>query len=540
WRCAGTTGYDTLLRVQQVFLDPRGEQRLTALADELLGEHQDLVTMVQGAKKLVVREVQAPEVARLMRLVERIVPREDPGSLRRALESLLTAMDRYRAYLVPGEPADPAQLAVLAQAEARAAQSLAAPSLAAQSTAQDDGDALAVVAHLVAGGVVAGAAPDSAEAQHELMVRFQQTCGPVMAKAVEDTTFYRHARLTALNEVGGNPARLGIEPAELHAFAERQLASWPTTMTTLSTHDTKRSEDVRARLGVLAEMPDEWRSWVLRAWELAARARRDQLDAATEYLLWQTLVGAWPISTARLQEYATKAVREAKVHTSWLDPDDAYEQAVATWVSWVTTDPSVGAHVEKWVTRSAPATRSVTLGQKLLQLVMPGVPDVYQGAELVDLTLVDPDNRRVVDFAPRRERLTRLDAGGHPADLDDEKLLVTSRALRLRREQPGWFTGPDARYAAVPSSSEHALCVGRGDSDGIKVVAVMTRFAHRLDAAGGWGTSVVDLPAGSWRDVLTGRTLARNDGEARLANVLADLPVALLVRHGSLDRDEHA
>ncbi|HEV7196362.1 MAG TPA: malto-oligosyltrehalose synthase, partial [Pedococcus sp.] len=282
WRCAGTTGYDTLLRVQQVFVDGQGEQGLTALADELLGEHQDLASMVQSAKELVVREVQAPEVLRLLRLLARIVPAEDLNSLRRGLQSLLTAMDRYRAYLVPGEQADPTQLRVLAQAEARAAESLA----------EEDLDALAVVAQLVGGGAVAGAAPGSDVAQHELMVRFQQTCGPVMAKAVEDTAFYRYARLSALNEVGGDPAQLGIEPAQLHAFAERQLASWPTTMTTLSTHDTKRSEDVRARLSVLAELPDEWRSWVLRAWDLAAPARGEALDAATEYLLWQTVVGA--------------------------------------------------------------------------------------------------------------------------------------------------------------------------------------------------------------------------------------------------------
>jgi (1->4)-alpha-D-glucan 1-alpha-D-glucosylmutase len=531
WRCAGTTGYDTLLRVQQVFVDGQGEQGLTALADELLGEHQDLASMVQSAKELVVREVQAPEVLRLLRLLARIVPAEDLNSLRRGLQSLLTAMDRYRAYLVPGEQADPTQLRVLAQAEARAAESLA----------EEDLDALAVVAQLVGGGAVAGAAPGSDVAQHELMVRFQQTCGPVMAKAVEDTAFYRYARLSALNEVGGDPAQLGIEPAQLHAFAERQLASWPTTMTTLSTHDTKRSEDVRARLSVLAELPDEWRSWVLRAWDLAAPARGEALDAATEYLLWQTVVGAWPISTTRLQEYATKAVREAKVHTSWLDPDDAYEKAVDTWVSWVTTEASVGAHVEEWLAGSAAAARGVTLGQKLLQLVMPGVPDVYQGAELVDLTLVDPDNRGVVDFVPRRERLARLDAGGRPADLDDEKLLVTSRTLRLRRAHPGWFTGPDARYAAVPTSSEHALGVARGDSDGVQVVAVMTRFAHRLADAGGWGSSVVDLPSGSWRDVLTDRVIAAEGGnKVRLAHVLDDLPVALLVRHGSLDRDENA
>ncbi|QGN59318.1 malto-oligosyltrehalose synthase [Nostocoides sp. HKS02] len=537
WRCAGTTGYDTLLRVQQVFVDPAGAGPLTDLLAERAGETQDLPSMVGLAKEQVVAEVQAAEVNRLMRLVVRVLPDEDQDALRRALGALLVSMDRYRAYLTPGEPADPSQLQVLAHAEARAA----------VLVADDDRDAVALVGQLAAGGPLPQAQGDSAEAQHEFLVRFQQTCGPVMAKAVEDTAFYRYARLTALNEVGGDPGTVGIEPAELHAFAERQLASWPTTMTTLSTHDTKRSEDVRARLAVLSELPSQWRAWVAKARDLVALAasqRTAAVDGATEYLLWQTVVGAWPISTERLQTYATKAVREAKLHTTWIDPDEAYEAAVSAWVETVTTDAQVAAHVGDWVARTAAAARATTLGQKLLQLVLPGVPDVYQGTELVDLTLVDPDNRRPVDFGPRRERLERLDGlrPGEPAyDLDDEKLLVTSRALRLRRAHPEWFTGPEATYAAVPTTSAHALAVARGDSIGVQVVAVATRLSERLAAAGGWADAVVTLPAGAWRDLLTGRELVVDDeGGGRLADLLHDLPVALLVRHESLAGDEHA
>ncbi|HEV7172518.1 malto-oligosyltrehalose synthase [Pedococcus sp.] len=531
WRCAGTTGYDTLLRVQQVFVDPAGAEPLNDLLTELAGEPQDLSVMVQAAKRQVVAQVQAAEVNRLMRLLVRVLPGEDQAALRRALEALLVAMDRYRAYLAPGGPADPAQLQVLAQAEARAAAYL------------EDGDldALALVGQLAAGGTVPQAGAGSEAARDELMVRFQQTCGPVMAKAVEDTAFYRYARLTGLNEVGGDPARFGVGAKELHAFAGHQLESWPTTMTTLSTHDTKRSEDVRARLSVLSELPNEWRTWVLRARDLVQAQRRPALDAATEYFLWQTLVGAWPISAQRLQTYATKAIREAKLHTDWLDPDEGYESAVSAWVEAVTTDTAIAAHVEEWVSRTADAARAVLLGQKLVQLVMPGVPDVYQGTELVDLSLVDPDNRRPVDFGPCRERLTRLDGGAAPDDLDDEKLLVTSRALRLRRDHPEWFTAPGATYAAVPTSTDHALALGRGDGEGIHLVAVATRLAQRLTTTGGWGDGVVRLPTGAWEDALTGRSVTTDaDGEARLDALLADLPVALLVRHGSLVRDEHA
>ncbi|SDP16738.1 maltooligosyl trehalose synthase [Pedococcus dokdonensis] len=525
WRCAGTTGYDTLLRVQQVFVDPAAEGPLTDLLTELVGQEQDLAELVRGAKEQVVEQVQAAEVNRLLRLLARIVPDEDQESLRRGLGALLVAMDRYRAYLVPGQPADHDQLQVLAHAEARAA------AIAADA----DQDAVGIVA-LLAEGTPLHELDEAAEAVHrEFMVRFQQTCGPVMAKGIEDTAFYRYARLTGLNEVGGDPGHLGLDPAGLHAFATRQLATWPTTMTTLSTHDTKRSEDVRARLSVVAELPGEWADWVRRTRELAAPHRGVNLDAATEYLLLQAAVGAWPIDTDRLQSYATKAIREAKQHTTWVDPDEAYEGDVAAFVAALTTEPALVSQLARWVDRASVAARETTLGQKLLQLVLPGVPDVYQGTELVDLSLVDPDNRRPVDYADRRDRLARLDAGEPPDDLAAEKLLVTSRALRLRRDHPEWFTGRHATYAAVPASTPHALAVGRGDEDGVQVVAVVTRLGEQLRRDGGWGSATLALPEGEWVDLLRDRPVGRHgDGTSALGDLLRDLPVALLVRHGSL------
>jgi (1->4)-alpha-D-glucan 1-alpha-D-glucosylmutase len=530
WRCAGTTGYDTLLRVQHVFVDPAAEQPLTELYAELVGEEQVLGELVLAAKAQVVTEVQLAEVNRLMRLVGRILVGEDQSALRCGLEALLVSMDRYRAYVAPGQESAPGQLAVLAHAEARAA----------TLVADEDRDALAMVAQLAAGGHLPGAQLDTRGAQREFVVRFQQTCGPVMAKGIEDTTFYRYSRCAGLNEVGGDPGRLGIEPDELHDFATRQLAAWPTTMTTLSTHDTKRSEDVRARLSVISELPQDWAAWVREARDLAVSHRGSRLDPGTEYLLWQTAVGAWPVGRERLQAYATKAVREAKQHTTWTDPDEAYEADVAAFVAAITTQPALVAHVERWVERAAPAARTVTLGQKLLQLVLPGVPDVYQGTELVDLSLVDPDNRRPVDYASRRDRLARLDAGERPRDLADEKLLVTSRALRLRRAHAGWFTGQHAMYAAVPASSDHALAVGRGDSEGVQVVAVATRLSQGLQATGGWGDASLSLPDGDWVDLLgpssSPQVPRRPDGRVELAELLRNLPVALLVRHGSLDQ----
>ncbi|GAB3078690.1 malto-oligosyltrehalose synthase [Pedococcus soli] len=531
WRCAGTTGYDTLLRVGGVFVDPAGKGPLTDLLNQVVGHQEDLDAMVVDAKRQVVREVQAAEVNRLMRLVEQVLPWHDQASLKRALGELLVAMDRYRAY-VGGSEADPSQAAVLNAAESRAMAVIAGP----------DQLSLSTIAQLARGGRLPEAHADTESAQREFVVRFQQTCGPVMAKGIEDTTFYRYSRLTSLNEVGGDPGLVGIAPEELHEFASRQLASWPTTMTTLSTHDTKRSEDVRARLAVVSELSAEWKAWVGTARRLAKDHRGKKLDPATEYFLLQTAVGAWPISVERLQAYATKAIREAKQHTTWTDQDDAYEADVQRYVAALLGQPALVSHCQAWVDRAAAASRSNILGQKLLQLVVPGVPDVYQGTELVDLSLVDPDNRRPVDYGQRRTRLARLDKGGEPADLDDEKLLVTSRALRLRHHHAQWFTGHHATYERVATTSDHALAVGRGDESGLQVVAVVTRFSDKLAASGGWGEAHLALPEGEWHDLFTGRAVVSLEGRpgVRLARLLTDLPVALLVRHGTLGRDEIA
>jgi (1->4)-alpha-D-glucan 1-alpha-D-glucosylmutase len=517
WRCAGTTGYDALLRIGGVFVDPDGEEPLTDVLTGLVGERQELESMVPAAKRQVLLETQVAELGRLMRLGAAVLPDRDEAGLRRALEALLVAMDRYRAYVVPGEEPPAESVDVLDEACARARPTL-------DDTDHDSLSALRAVAL----GRDQGA---NHRAAAEFVVRFQQTCGPVMAKAIEDTAFYRYTRLTGLNEVGGSPDRVGIDPAELHAFGRRQLATWPTAMTTLSTHDTKRSEDVRARLAVLSELPLEWGEWLEGARTLAAAHREDALDAQTEYLLWQTAVGAWPISTDRLQAYANKAVREAKLHTTWTEQNRAYETAVARLVDGLTTDPAIGKHITSWVEHTGAASRAVILGQKLLQLMMPGVPDVYQGTEVVDLSLVDPDNRRLVDYASRRQRLDALDAGQPPRDLDDEKILVTSRALRLRRDHPEWFVGEQAVYEPVETSSAHALAVGRGDASGVQSIALVTRLAARLERSGGWGEATLRVPTGRWVDVLTGRPAPTAPaGEVPLRELLDQLPVALLVR----------
>jgi (1->4)-alpha-D-glucan 1-alpha-D-glucosylmutase len=520
WPCAGTTGYDALLRVGGLFVDPAGAAPLAALHSELTGEPADFGPVVEEAKREVVKHGQYAEVHRLVELLARIC--QDDVRLRdhtrrafhEVVVELLVHFEIYRAYVVPGEQPGPDAIRALERAAEKARENLD----------EDRQETLDVILQLLLGQETGTASRIDEHARHELIIRFQQTCGPVMAKGVEDTAFYRWFRLSSLNEVGGDPEHFGVTPEEFHSFAAQLNQHWAKTMTTLSTHDTKRSEDVRARLGVLSEQPAAW-SEAVRDWRrLSEDHRSPLLDGSTEYLFWQTLFGTWdggPLAEDRLQAYLLKAIREAKRHTTWTSSDEEYEQAVSAFVTAVLADAAVLESVRRFAARQTEFVRAATLGQKLVQLTMPGVPDVYQGTELVDLSLVDPDNRRPVDYQHRIDRLRRLDDGAKPDDLSDEKLLVTSRALRIRRQYPDAFTGT---YTPLPTSNGHAVAFARGDA----VITVATRLPAALHRLGGWGESTVVLPSGEWKNVLTGRVVG--SGSARIQELLEDLPVALLVR----------
>jgi len=305
-------------------------------------------------------------------------------------------------------------------------------------------------------------------------------------------------------------------------------------MTTLSTHDTKRQEDIRARLAVLAELPQEWgrqvRQWheqavALRFYGRAAAA----VDPDTEYLVWQTLVGAWPISGMRLSRYLTKAIREAKWRTSWTSPDQEYEAAVLGLAARVLDDPGLSCSVADFVTGIAGDAAVNSLGAKLVQLTMPGVPDIYQGCELAALSLVDPDNRRPVGFARNRAELTELNANGGASVLDElskAKLLVTSRALRLRRARPDWFAAGYQPLTATGPAAAHVTAFRRGE----RAVTVVTRLPVWLRRAGGWRDTALRLPGRAWADLLTGAV--HRGGTVPLTELTGRLPVALLVPEG--------
>jgi (1->4)-alpha-D-glucan 1-alpha-D-glucosylmutase len=289
----------------------------------------------------------------------------------------------------------------------------------------------------------------------ELAVRFQQTSGAVMAKGVEDTAYYRWTRFIALNEVGGDPARFGLDLDAFHAAMAHREQIAPHGMTTLATHDTKRSADVRARLAVLSELPEWWAGAVREFTRLAAAAGATVSDPALGHLLWQTVVGGWPLPRNRLHAYLGKAMKEARTRTSWTDPDEAFETAMHALADAVLDDRDLRAAVDAVAARTIAPGRLNSLSAVLLQLAMPGMPDTYQGGELWDLSLVDPDNRRPVDFTRRADLLAQIDNGWLPG-IDASgaaKLLVVSRVLRARRDRPERFTGYLPLRAAGPAAT---------------------------------------------------------------------------------------
>lgn len=528
WWTAGTTGYDALWRVQQTFVDPGGAALLGSVMHRLTGDTSDAFPgMVAEAKAEVVEGTLYAEVHRLTQLAAGIchddVRLRDHTwrALHECLVALLVELDRYRAYVVPGTAPQPEAVDALQQAATRARRRLT----------DERAETMDVVVDLLLGREAGSAGRTRDPRRDELVVRFQQTCGAVQAKGVEDTAYYRWTQLTALCEVGGEPEHFALTPTDLAAWASLAQVSAPLAMTTLSTHDTKRGEDTRARLGVLSELPHEWSALVDGLHRASAPFRGALLDGRAENLLWQTLAGTWTsdgaIEEDRLVAYLTKAVREAKSHTSWASPDPAYEDAVLSLARRALADERILGLLADWELRTRSAVRAATLGTKLVQLTLPGVADVYQGSEVPTLTLVDPDNRRTVDVDDLASRLSRLDQGAQPRTLADEKLLVTARTLRVRRDVSEAFTGPDAGFVPLAHSSGHSLTYARTTDGEPRVVVVATRLGAAVERLSGWAEHTVALPDGTWHDVLTDREVA--GGVQPVAPLLDRLPVALLV-----------
>jgi (1->4)-alpha-D-glucan 1-alpha-D-glucosylmutase len=357
-----------------------------------------------------------------------------------------------------------------------------------------------------------------------------------MAKGVEDTAFYCYNRLTGMCEVGGDPGSDGVTVQEFHVYQQKMQVTHPLTMTTLSTHDTKRSDDVRARLAVLSEVTEEFEAAILRWAEHNLPYKRDGFpDPNSEYFVYQTLIGAWPIDAERMKAYLEKAMREAKLETSWVANNKTFEDAMQGFVEGILADRWFVDDLEGFVGRVLVAGRINSLAQTLVKHTAPGVPDLYQGSELWDLSLVDPDNRRPVDYELRRrilERVKALPAESLVAGLKDAqdpglpKLALIHASLALRRQHPDWFAA-DAGYLPLPlqgAKAGYAVAYLRGET----VLTLVPRLT--LARGGPWGDTTVEIPAGSWRNRMTDQVTA--GGSTQVESLLTGFPVALLVKEG--------
>jgi (1->4)-alpha-D-glucan 1-alpha-D-glucosylmutase len=518
WPVEGTTGYDFMARASTLFVDPQGEPALTALYAELTGEPTVYAEVLRVQKHRVLRDVLGSDVNRLTALLAEICEEHrnfrdyTRHDLHEVLRELIACFPVYRTYVTAeaeGASAQDEKYVGEAIAEVR------------RRRPEFDGRLLDFLAELLLRRV-------PGEQETEFVLRFQQTTSPAMAKGAEDTTFYVYNRLVSLNEVGGDPGRFGLSVADFHEASRAAQWKWPRGLLATSTHDSKRGEDVRARINLLSEIPEAWAD-VARGW--FERNRRhwgaETPDLNTEYLFYQTLVGTWPIETPRIKAYMEKAAREAKSRTSWTSPDAAYESLLQAFVDGVMSDEAFRREMDAFVSTLLEPGRTSSLAQVLLKMTSSGVPDLYQGTELWDSSLVDPDNRRPVDFALRQRLLGEMEGLSVESVMarTDEglpKLWLITRALRLRRARPRAF-GPQGEYVPLATSgaaADHVVAFSRGG----EVVTVVPRLQLRL--RGDWADTRLTLPDGVWRHELTGEDFP--GGATAPGPLFARFPVALL------------
>ena len=520
WPVQGTSGYDFLNVALNLLLKPEGMAELTRIYADFTGQSTNFPALAHDKKLAVTQEALGSDVNRLASIFVDICESNrnqrdyTRAEIRRAIRELASCFSVYRTYVVPARQEITAEdREVIAQATEAAK---------ASRTDIDGGlfDFLREVLTMQVTG----------RQESEFLLRFQQFTSPVMAKGVEDTAFYCYNRLTALNEVGADPSREGSTIEEFHAYNAKMQATHPLTMTTLSTHDTKRSDDVRARLAVLTEIPEAW-DLVIEYWSKNNTQHRgwELVDRGTEYFYYQTLVGAWPITPERMKAYMQKAMREAKEHTTWVANNQPYEDAVNGFIDATFADERFISEVESFVDGIKKCGWINSLSQTLLKCTVPGVPDLYQGAELWDLSLVDPDNRRPVDFKLRSRLLQEIHKLSIPqimARIDEglPKMWTIHRALTLRRAHPDWF-GETAGYTPVTvigEKSQHVIAFLRGDS----ALTIVQRWP--LSLGEDWADAAIELPEGRWKNHLTDEPVL--GGSIPLSELLQDFPVALLTK----------
>lgn len=559
WPVAGTTGYEFLNVLHGIFVDRTQARAVEAIYARLLRRRVSFADLVYHSKRLIMETSMASELNMLGHRLNIISEKHRSsrdftlGSLTRALREIIACFPVYRTYV--GETGGTAR-AGDREAVARAVASARARRPAINASVFD------WIAEIIMGRVPAGATERDRRERADFLARFQQITGPVTAKGYEDTALYRYHRLTSLNEVGGDPSRFGASIAEFHAAAAARRRHTPDALSATATHDTKRGEDVRARISVLSAIPHEWRRRLAR-WQRLNRRHRTTVDGQPvpgpneEYLIYQTLVGAWPIAEERLREYLLKAIHEAKEWTSWINPNPRYDEAVTGFAAAILDPRRARAFLRDFTEFQAEVARFGvlnSLAQLVIKVTAPGVPDFYQGTELMDLTLVDPDNRRPVDFGERRRRLEALtaeitaasDLAALAGDLlarDDPgllKLYVTRQALHFRRRRAGLFRGGD--YLALEATgplAEHLCAFARVAAPEASLTVVPRLLGRRGDwhplRSVDWADTRLAVPPGlgtTFTSVFTGETVrAGSDASgASLAagEVLARFPVALL------------
>ncbi len=521
WPVEGTTGYDFLARVTNVMVDPSGEDAMTSCYTRLTGEPGGYAEVMRQSKLQIMKDELAPEMDRLTRLLHAICDghrrqRDRTRSeVNEALEAVLAAFPVYRTYVQPDRMLGDRDRAVVAEAlrGAREAVPAADPDLI------DFIGELLVLAH-----------PGGRETEFAQI--FPQLSAPVMAKGAEDTAFYRYNRLISLNEVGGDPGRFGRPLADFHAAAE--AAGWkePTAMLALATHDTKRSPDVRARINLLSELPEYWEEAVTTWLGLTDHHAGDHgPDYNARYLLFQTLVGAWPIETDRLLAYMDKAAKEAKVHTTWADGNPDYDYQLRKFIESTVGDEQFVAQLSAFLRRQriVELGRAASLAQQALLLTCPGVPDIYQGTETWDNSLVDPDNRRPIDYdrhaadlgATNSWRADCLAVEYDRAAHAQAKLWLTGRLLGHRRRRPELYTTATYEPLGVTGAkADHLVAFTRG-----RLTVLVGRHLWRL--GGDWDDTFVDLPDRRWRPVVGAGSEVRG-GRHRVGGFLGHGPVAVL------------
>jgi (1->4)-alpha-D-glucan 1-alpha-D-glucosylmutase len=523
WPIDGTTGYDFLNICNGVLVNGEGLEEIGKIYREFTGRSEDFDSLAYQKKLAVEHETLGSDVNRLaqtfVEICENNRDRRDytRAEVRRTIREVAAGFTIYRTYVVP-------QRNEITQ-EDLAAINNAVSSAKTRRTDIDPGlfDFMGDVLSLQERGKL----------EDEFLLRFQQFTAPVMAKGVEDTAFYCFNRMVGLNEVGASPGHNGVTLDEFHAFCDNKQRLYPQTMNTLSTHDTKRSDDLRARLAVLTEIPGQWRA-ALRRWSRMNRPFKIGKfpDRNTEYFLYQTLIGAWPITIDRTTAYMEKAVREAKEQTSWTQQNKEFEDALRAFIERIYGAAEFITDLEAFVARILLPGRINSLTQTLIKGTVPGVPDQYQGSELWDLHLVDPDNRGPIDYEARRSMLAQLEAGMAADEIlekmDDglPKLWVIYKTLHLRSEHPDWF-GKDSAYLPLAVDGLKKDCLVaylRGQN----VAVIAPRWNLKL--GGNFGPTTVEFPGGSWRDILTGEGF--RGGLVRVQNLLKRFPVALLVRNG--------